>query len=235
MATVATFIPSRYHRLHCAGASGDPSPYTARGVYQGIKARVKHRYGSDDLEGIKVAIQGVGNVGRDLAALLHRSRAILYVSHVYDQNLLQAEGDYGATIVDPAHIVDQEVDVFAPCAMGAVLNADTIKRLQASIVASAANNQLADEKHGALLQQRGILYAPDYVINAGGVIAVWFEYSGRNIAALPAEVDKIYETLREIFEQASIQRQPTSEVANQIAPRRLTEGKSEDPWHRIAV
>ncbi len=204
-----------------AGVSGDPSPFTARGVYQGIKAAVKHRFDRKDLEGIKVAVQGVGNVGYHLAMLLHEAGASLWVTDIFDQPLVRAADELNATVVKPDTIFDQEVDVFAPCAMGAVIDDETIKRLRVSIVAGAANNQLKNEACSVALHQRGILYAPDYVINAGGVITVWYEYTGRDQASLTDQVDKIYGTLLEIFNRAQLYNQTTNQIANHIARARL--------------
>lgn len=218
-----------------AGVSGDPSPFTARGTCRGIMAAVKHRYGRNDLEGIKVAIQGLGNVGRHLADLLHDSGASLWVSDVSTEKTARIADELGATIVHPEAIIDQDVDVFAPCAMGAIINEDTVQRLRATVIAGAANNQLAHEHHGLTLHQRGILYAPDYVINAGGVIAVWYEYSNADPDGLTSDVDRIYSTLMEIFEHAKIQRQPTNSIANQIALSRLHGGPGANPVEKIAV
>lgn len=211
----------RQYTRHVAGVTGDPSPFTARGVYQGIKAAVKHRFDREGLEDIKVAVLGVGNVGYQLAVLLHEAGASLWVSDVFDQPLARAADELNATVVAPDAIFDQDVDVFAPCAMGAVINNETVKRLRASIVAGAANNQLEYEACGESLHQRGILYAPDYVINAGGVIAVWYEYTGRNQGLLAGQVDGIHDTLLEIFDRAQTDHQPTNYIANRIAQARL--------------
>ncbi len=220
---------------YAAGVRGDPSPYTARGVFQGIKAAVRHLHGRRDLEGIRVAIQGIGNVGSSLASLLHGAGARLWISDVHEEQLTRAADELGATIVEPGLILDQDVEVFAPCAMGAVLDERAVRRLRAEIVAGAANNQLAGPDQGRLLQQRGILYAPDYVVNAGGVIAVWYEYSGGNPEALPAEVDRIYATLTEIFERSEMQREPTSDVADQMAKSRIANREADDPPGRLAI
>ena len=181
-----------------------------------------------------MAIQGVGNVGYHLATLLHRAGCLLWVSDLFEQQLIRVAEEFDATVVEPTAIIDQDVDVFAPCAMGAVINAESVKRLRASIVAGAANNQLINEDHGIRLHQRGILYAPDYVINAGGVIAVWYEYSGSNVSALAAQVDVIYVTLLEIFEQAGVEQKPTNSIANQIALSRIHAKRHTSPLMWVA-
>ena len=218
-----------------AGVTGDPSPFTARGVYQGIKAAVNHRFGHDDLEGIKIAIQGVGNVGYHLASLLHQAGCSLWVSDVSEQRLTSLVEELDVQVVTPEIIIDQDVDVFAPCAMGAIITKDSVKRLRASIVAGAANKQLANEGDGELLRRRGILYAPDYVINAGGVIAVWYEYSSSEPKALPAQVDKIYFTLSEIFERAENQRVSTNQIANEVAISRIQAQSATTSLRQIAI
>lgn len=218
-----------------AGVKGDPSPYTARGVFQGISAAIKHRYGRETLDGIRVSIQGAGNVGAGVAALLHEAGARLWISDTCEENAARAAADFGAKVVEPEGIFDVEVDVFSPCAMGAILDEATIGRLRASVVAGAANNQLSTPACGSLLKRRGILYAPDYVINAGGVIAVWYEYSAKNTQTLTAEVDRIYTTLMEIFEQSEAQRQPTSDIADQLAMLRIEKKKRQPVPQRIAV
>lgn len=225
----------RQHTRYVAGVTGDPSPFTARGVYQGIKAAVKHHLGRSDLDGIKVAIQGVGNVGYHLAELLHAAGASLWVTDVFGQPLVRAADELNAVVVEPDEIFDQDVDVFAPCAMGSAINDQTIKRLRASIIAGAANNQLAGESLGRTLHERGILYAPDYVINAGGVIAVWYEYSSSDTNLLPAQVDRIYETLTEIFSQAQAEHQSTHHIAAMIASSRLNVKPLEPNFRQVAV
>lgn len=201
--------------------SGDPSPATAFGTFIGIKAAVREKLGRDSLEGLKIAVQGVGNVGFDLAQQLHAVGAKLWVTDIHKESLARAEVELGATVVAPEEIFGLDVDVFAPCALGAVLNDQTIPQLKARIVAGASNNQLAEPRHGVELMKRGILYAPDYVINAGGIIDVYHERIGFERAALIAHVEGIYDNLLEIFERARKEERPTGEVADAIAEERF--------------
>ena len=203
--------------------SGDPSPATAYGTFIGIKAAVKEKLGRDSLDGLRVAVQGLGHVGFDLAQQLHKAGARLWVTdiHTENPNLSRAHDDLGATVVAPEAIYSADVEVFAPCAMGAVINDQTIDKLKAVIVAGASNNQLAKPRHGVELMRRGILYAPDYVINAGGIIDVYHERIGFDRDALIAHVDRIYDTLLEIFARARAEARPTPEVADVIAEERF--------------
>ena len=201
--------------------NGDPSPMTAFGVFRGIQAAVKFRLGRDDLDGVRVAIQGVGNVGYHLAELLHEAGAKLWVSDVFPQAVKRAVQELGALAVAPDMILQQDVDVLAPCALGAVINDLSIARLHAVIVAGAANNQLAEPRHGEALRQRGILYAPDYAINAGGVIDIAHELKGYDPIAAKAHVAGIYETLLEIFARAERESCSTHEIADRMAEERF--------------
>ncbi len=201
--------------------SGDPSPMTAWGTFVGIRAAVREQLGQSDLEGIRVAIQGVGNVGTHLARHLHDAGAQLVVCDTSEDATRQAAKQFDAQVVDTDTIFDQPVDVFSPCALGAVINDRTLPRLHAKIVAGAANNQLATPAHGEALRQRGILYAPDYVINAGGVIDVCYERLGEGQERIQREVDAIADTLAEIFEIARREQRPTHEVADRIAESRF--------------
>jgi len=162
------------------GSSGNPSPVTAYGVYRGMKAAAKWKFGSDSLAGKTVAVQGVGNVAYNLCRHLHEEGAHLVVTDINEEALKRAETDFGATVVKPDEIYAVDCDIFAPCALGAIINDKTIPMLKAQIVAGAANNQLAEDRHGDVLEERGILYAPDFVINAGGVINVADELEGYN-------------------------------------------------------
>ncbi len=200
---------------------GDPSPATAFGCFVGIQSAVRHKLGRDSLEGISVAIQGVGNVGRHLAALLDSVGAELYVCDLQpDQVRLVAEL-HGAKSVKGDAIFDLEVDVLAPCAMGAVLNDDTIPRLRASIVAGSANNQLAQDHHGDVLAARGILYAPDYAINAGGIIDVASEYEGYDRKLVRRRLEGIGATLDAIFTRARARGVSPHRIADELAVQRL--------------
>lgn len=201
--------------------SGDPSPATAYGTFIGIKAAVKEKLGRDSLEGLRVAVQGIGHVGFDLAQQLHKAGAKLWVSDIHEDNLGRAHDELGATVVAPEAIYSADVDVFAPCAMGAVINDQTIDALKAKIVAGSSNNQLAKPRHGVELMRRGILYAPDYVINAGGIIDVYHERIGFERDAMIKHVDGIYDTLLEIFARARTEARPTHEVADVIAEERF--------------
>ncbi|WP_028115257.1 Glu/Leu/Phe/Val dehydrogenase dimerization domain-containing protein [Ferrimonas senticii] len=198
------------------GKSGDPSPYTALGTFLGIKAAIKYQRGIDDLRGIKVAVQGLGHVGYYLCEHLHRAGAELIVCDLNQQQLERAQQHLGATVVDLDEIYSQDVDVYAPCALGATINDQTIPQLQATIVAGCANNQLAEARHGEILRDKGILYAPDYVINAGGIINVSFE-KDYNADAAEAKVRKIYQTLLDIFAKAEQSGKTTAVVADEMA------------------
>ena len=201
--------------------SGDPSPATAYGTFIGIQAAVKERLGRDSLDGLRVAVQGVGNVGYDLARQLKEAGAQLWVTDIHREPLVQAGRELGATVVAPDEIFGLDVDVFAPCALGAILNDSTIPQLKASIVAGAANNQLAEARHGVELMKRGILYAPDYVINAGGIIDVYHERIGFDRAVLLKHIEGIHDNLMEVFERARKEERPTGEVADAIAEERF--------------
>lgn len=201
--------------------SGDPSPMTARGTFVGIRAAVRHRLGRESLEGVRVAIQGVGNVGHHLASFLHQAGARLWVSDINQEAVQRMVDELDAVAVSSEEIYDQPVDVFAPCALGAILNDDTIPRLRASVVAGSANNQLAEKHHGLALMRKGVLYAPDYVINAGGVIDVCYERNATDQEQVLKQVDAIGTTLEEIFDRAERQRQPTDAVADRLAEERF--------------
>lgn len=203
--------------------SGDPSPTTAYGVYVGFKAAVRHRLGKDSVKGLKVAVQGLGNVGYNLCKHLHQDGAQLIVTDVQQDRVKLAVSEMGATAVGLDDIYGVEADVFAPCALGGILGDATIARLKAQVVAGAANNQLAEARHGDMLRDRKILYAPDYLINAGGVINVYYEYQARkggqayDRAKVLAHVDKIAATATSIFERAEREGVSTAVAADRIA------------------
>lgn len=201
--------------------SGDPSPATAYGVVSGIRAAVRHRFSREDLNGLRVAVQGMGNVGFRVARHLREAGAALWVCDIYDDQVRQAVEELGATPISADAIFDQDVDVFTPCALGAVINDDTLSRLRAAVVAGAANNQLAEPRHGRSLMERGILYAPDYVINAGGIIDVSYERDGFDRDKLVHHLDGIGETLTEIFLRADAESLPTDVIADRIAEERF--------------
>ncbi len=198
------------------GKSGDPSPFTALGTFLGIKAAVKHQRGLDSVKGLKISVQGIGHVGYYLCKHLHEEGAELIVTDINQEALDRVKNDFGAIVVAPQDIYTQDVDIYAPCALGATINDHTLPLLKASIVAGCANNQLAERRHGEALKEMGILYAPDYVINAGGIINVSFE-NEYDAAASTAKVEKIYDTLSTIFKQADEQNRTTGDVADEMA------------------
>ncbi len=208
------------------GGSGDPSPATAWGVYQGIRAALEQRLGRDDLAGVTVAVQGLGHVGSYLCEHLSGAGARLIVSDLDGEAVRRAVQRFGATAVAAGAIYDAEAQVFAPCALGAILDDDTIARLKASVVAGAANNQLAEPRHGALLAARGILYAPDYVINAGGIINISHEVPSYDRELAFDHVAGIHDTLAELFARAEAEGLPTSEMADLLAAERINEARA---------
>ncbi|QOR38907.1 Glu/Leu/Phe/Val dehydrogenase [Billgrantia diversa] len=202
--------------------SGDPSPFTAHGVFCALKSAVRHRFGRDELEGLRVAIQGVGHVGAHLARELHEAGANLVLTDVDRDNLGMLAEELGAESVAPEAIFDAEVDVFSPCAMGAVLTAEVADRLRAKVVCGAANNQLATSGVAGRLHARGILYAPDYVANAGGVIDVEAQRHDRyDREAVMRHVERITATMDEILTRARIEDKNPAEIADQLARERL--------------
>lgn len=205
------------------GGSGNPSPVTALGTFLGIKAALRHRRGSDELSGVRVAVQGLGSVGWSLCERLHGAGASLIVADIEDDRAERARDAFGAEIVQSETIVAANADVFAPCALGGVLSADTIPHLRARIVAGAANNQLARPEDAAHLTRRGVLHAPDYVINAGGLVNVAMELApeGYDRDAVMAKVAEIPHTLEHIFRRSEAEGRPTSEIAQQIAMDRV--------------
>lgn len=204
------------------GGSGDPSPVTACGIYAGMKACAQERHGSDSLKGKRVAVQGLGHVGQHVCEHLFKEGAHLIVTDIYAEQVQPIVQKYGAEFVQPEAIYDVEADIFCPCALGGVINDDTISRLKCGIIAGAANNQLLDEKrHGQQLMERGILYAPDYAINAGGLINVAAEIDGYNKELVLNKVSKIYDTIDLILARAESEGILPQEAAAQIAEQRL--------------
>lgn len=195
----------------------DPSPITALGVFSGIRAAARHQLDTDSLHGLRVAIQGVGNVGEALAGLLHEAGARLVVCDPESARTRRCEDMYGAEVVPADAIYDADCDVFAPCGLGAILNEGTIPRLQCRIVAGAANNQLANDAQGRALHSAGILYAPDYVINAGGLIQVSLGYQRTPHAEVQHRARGLGDTLGELFERSRRENRPPEEIANQRA------------------
>ena len=203
------------------GGSGDPSPFTALGVRRGIEACVKFKLGKADLQGVHVAVQGVGHVGYHLCKELHASGAKLTVADVDKLKSERARREFGAAITDINKIAETDCDVFAPCALGAGLNDDTIPSLRAPIVAGAANNQLAEVRHGEDLHARGILYAPDYAINAGGLVNVAQEVKGYDAKLAREGTLKIYDTIWDICERSKRLGAPTQKVADILVEEKL--------------
>lgn len=201
--------------------NGDPAPFTARGVLRGIEAAVKFKLQRDDLKNLHIAIQGVGHVGYDLAIDLHKYGAKLTVCDRNPAAVQRCVDEFGATAVSLNEIYSVPCDVFAPCALGAILNDDTIPRLTTTIVAGSANNQLAEPRHAQALADRGILYAPDYVINAGGLIHALAEYKNTSLEETDQQIQHIYDILLTLFERAENEGKPTSVVADMIAQERL--------------
>jgi leucine dehydrogenase len=207
-------------------AGGDPSPKTAHGVYCGIRAAVAFKLGQDELEGLTVAVQGVGNVGYQLCRLLHAAGAKLCIADMNAAKTERARDEFGAEVLPLGDVLFADVDVVAPCALGAVLTADSIPRLRTSIIAGGANNQLETPADGQRLADAGILFAPDYVINAGGIINVACEYYGDvDDAGVTALVEKIGPRLTGIFDEARASGRPTNIVADEQARRLIAAGR----------
>jgi leucine dehydrogenase len=209
------------HVAGLAEKSGDPSPVTAHGVFRAVQASAHCLWGSNSLEGKTVTIQGCGNVGRHLAEELHEAGARLIVSDIDSGKAARVAKLTGAKIVEGDAIFDAAADIFSPCALGGIINDTTIPKLKVKIVAGGANNQLLEERHGDELQRRGILYAPDYVANAGGVINVYGEVAGWNTERAHEKADDIYDTVLKIFDIAESDHIPTYEAADRLAEQRL--------------
>ena len=215
------------HVAGLIGRSGDPSPFTACGVFRAVQASNNFLRRTDELSGLTVAIQGCGNVGYNLAKLLYEAGARLIVTDVNTENLSRVVNKFGAQTVAPHEIFSVRADVFAPCALGGVINDETIPQLKVQIVAGAANNQLLEERHGTLLRQRGILYAPDYVANAGGVLNGCTEVLGWTPEVASRKVMEIYDTVLRIFKTAEEQGITTNEAADGLAEDRLKQARGE--------
>ena len=210
----------RRETSHVAGllsGTGDPSPYTARGVFRAIQAASKHVWKSEQLSGVTVALQGCGNVGYNLAKNLHAAGAKLIVSDVDVQKTVRLVDEFGATVVESDGLLDVRAEIFAPCALGGVINDRSIPRLHSRIVAGAANNQLLEDRHGDMLKERGILYVPDYAANSGGVFSGCVELLGWKPDDVAKKVDEIYNTVLSILELASAEDISTNQAADRIA------------------
>lgn len=203
------------------GSSGNPSPVTAYGCYLGMKAAAKEAFGDDSLEGKIVAVQGVGNVAFTLCRHLHEEGAKLIVTDINQEAVQRAVDEFGATAVGINEIYSQDADIFAPCALGAIINDNTIPQLKVKVVAGSANNQLKEERHGDMLEENGIVYAPDFVINAGGVINVADELYGYNQERAMKRVETIYDSITRIFEIAKRDGIPSYQAADRMAEERI--------------
>ncbi len=209
------------------GGSGDPSPVTAFGVYMAMKASAKYKWGSDKLVGRKIVVQGVGHVGENLVRHLINEGADVIINDINEQKLNQLADEFGTTIAMGDSIFDLDMDIYAPCALGATVNPDTISRLRCDIIAGAANNQLADEKRdGQLCADKGICYAPDFLINAGGLINVYSELNGYNREDALDQTREIYNTTLEILKKAELEQITTHSAALEIAQQRINDRRN---------
>jgi len=220
-------IATQTRFVSCTSDSGDPSPHTALGVFEGIMAAVQHRLDRSSLNGLSVAVQGLGHVGYALAERLHRAGAELYVADTDPERTERCVREFRAQAVPPDAIYDAPADIFSPCGLGAVLNSDTIPRLNCAIVAGSANNQLATDEDGDRLRQRRILYAPDYVINAGGLIHVAMHHAGHPRSERDARIRAIATTLTRLFAEAERCRQSPHQVADRQAEQLLQSAASQ--------
>ena len=210
------------HVVGLPGKSGDPSPVTAFGTYMGMKACSKLRYGSDSLEGKKILVQGVGHVGEYLVDYLSKEGAEIFISDIHEDTILRISKSYGATHIDLNDVYDIEMDIYAPCALGGTLNDDTISRLKCGIVAGAANNQLKDENiHGKALLENDILYAPDFAVNAGGVINCFSEVEGLSSEWALKKAEDIYHTIFDIVKRSKDENIPSHIIAMQMAQEKI--------------
>lgn len=216
-------IATESKHVLCTGESGDPAPYTSIGVRRSIEAAVKFLYGKESVDGLHIAIQGVGAVGYDLAKQLHERGAQLTITDTNTEHLQRICEELGAKAVGLDDIYSVNCDIFSPCALGAIINDETVNKIKAKIIAGSANNQLAKPEHGNQLLQREILYAPDYVANAGGLIYAASLYSHDSEEVVLKKVDKIYDGLIKVFERAHKKNEACSVVADTIAEEILKE------------
>ncbi|GAW92354.1 Glu/Leu/Phe/Val dehydrogenase dimerization domain-containing protein [Calderihabitans maritimus] len=207
------------------GGSGDPSPFTAYGVWLGMKAAVKEVYGKESLEGLTIAVQGLGKVGCCLCRHLYRDGARLVVTDINHEAVKKAVKEFGAEAVNPEEIYGVKCDIFAPCALGAVVNDATIPRFNCKIIAGCANNVLEDDQHGDFLHDMGILYVPDYIINAGGLINVAEELGGYNRQRALDKINRIYNTVKEVISLAKGKGIPPYQAADMIVRERIGRAK----------
>ncbi len=211
-----------------SGSSGNPSPYTARGCLKGMVAVLEHAFGTADFSGRRILVQGIGAVGGRLAELLKDEGAEVLISDISVERVKSFQDEHGFESVDESDLLDVECDVFSPCARGAGLNDDTIPNLKCKAVAGCANNQLLEPRHADMLRERGILYAPDYVLNAGGIVNVSVELlpGGYDEDVAVKRIDRIYDNLKQIFEIADEEGISTRASAERIAERRLAEARA---------
>jgi len=208
------------------GGAGNPSPITAYGVYMGMKAAAKYRFGTDNLDGKTILVQGVGHVGETLVDYITKEGANVIINDINQENLNRVSNKYGAKIHSDLDIYGLDVDIYAPCALGATINDQTIDRLKAKVIAGAANNQLQDEiKHGYLLKEKGIAYAPDFLINAGGIINVYAELEGYGKDEILKKTENIYNTTLDIFNLSDKENITTHQAAFNIAQARIDAAK----------
>lgn len=204
------------------GGSGDPSPVTAMGVWMAMKASAKEVYGSDDLSGKKVIVQGLGNVGKNLIDYLSKENAELLIFDIDKEKIKEVSKKYKVKVLSADELYSADADIYAPCALGATVNSKTIEQLKVKIICGSANNQLEDEAiHGKMVEEKGILYAPDFVVNAGGIINVYYELEGYNRERALAHAQKIYDVTRKIFEISKKEKIPTYLAANRLAEERI--------------
>ena len=209
------------HVAGIASRSGDPSPVTAYGAYMGIKATAKEKLGTDSVKGMRIAVQGAGHVGYYLCEMLAEEGARLVVTDIDEERVSRIVRKFGAEAVAPDAIYAVDAPIFAPCALGAIINDKTLPQFKFEVIAGAANNQLAETRHGDELQKRNILYAPDYVINAGGLINVYGELNGWSSDRSRRKAGEIYDTLLQLFELSKKEGLPTYEAADKLAERRI--------------
>ena len=229
MDTVRDVTPYVTGISEARGGSGNPSPVTAYGVYMGMKAAAKYQFGSDKLDGKKVLVQGIGHVGETLVDYLTKEGALVQITDINLDRLIEISAKYGATIFNGDDLYSADVDIYAPCALGATINDDTVYKIKAKVIAGAANNQLANENiHGPILQDRGIVYAPDFLINAGGIINVYGEIAHYGKEEAMRRTENIYNTTLEIFDYAVQNKLTPQKAAIKIAELRIANHKKEN-------